>query len=73
MNKLEQVREFHQKMGLNAPTKNELLDETEFIDNKTHKHVYRVKATDEWLQGVSSVSSIVPKDWLSAWGGKRGR
>ena len=45
-------------------------DKTEFINNKTHKHVYRVKATDEWLQGVSSVSSIVPKDWLSAWGGK---
>lgn len=23
-----------------------------------------------WLQGVSTVSSIVPKDWLSAWGAK---
>lgn len=23
-----------------------------------------------WLQGVSIVSSIVPKDWLSAWGAK---
>jgi len=33
-------------------------------------HTY--KTTDEGvsLQGVSSVSSIVPKDWLSAWGAK---
>ncbi len=34
-------------------------------------HVY--KTTDDngtWLQGVTTVSSIVPKDWLSAWGAK---
>ena len=41
----------------------------EFINDK-HQHRYQVKATGEWLQGVSSVSSIVPKDWLSAWGAK---
>lgn len=33
-------------------------------------HTYQVKDTGEWLQGVSSVSSIIPKDWLSAWGAK---
>ena len=33
-------------------------------------HTYQLKETGEWLQGVSSVSSIIPKDWLSAWGAK---
>jgi hypothetical protein len=42
----------------------------EFLDNAEHKHKYRIIATGEFLQGVSSVSSIVPKDWLSAWGSK---
>ena len=34
------------------------------------EHIYRNKETGEMLQGVSTVSSIVPKDWLSAWGAK---
>lgn len=34
------------------------------------KHVYTLSSTGEWLQGVSTVSSIVPKDWLAAWGAK---
>lgn len=34
------------------------------------KHVYVHADTGQWLQGVSTVSSIVPKDWLSAWGAK---
>lgn len=34
------------------------------------KHEYTVIATGDILQGVSKVSSIVPKDWLSAWGAK---
>lgn len=38
------------------------------FDEKSH--TYQLKETGEWLQGVSSVSSIVPKDWLSAWGAK---
>jgi len=33
-------------------------------------HTYINQETGEWLQGVSTVSSIVPKDWLAAWGGK---
>ena len=33
-------------------------------------HTYKEVATGNWLQGVSKVSSIVPKDWLSAWGAK---
>lgn len=34
------------------------------------KHVYRNPITGDMYQGVSTVSSIVPKDWLSAWGAK---
>ena len=34
------------------------------------RHVYTDNATGLKLQGVSSVSSIVPKDWLAAWGAK---
>jgi hypothetical protein len=41
----------------------------EFI-NRKGEHRYQLKENGDWLQGVSSVSSIVPKDWLSAWGAK---
>ena len=34
------------------------------------KHIYRNNETGDMLQGVSTVSSIVPKDWLAAWGAK---
>lgn len=34
------------------------------------KHIYRDKNTGNLLQGVTSVSHIVPKDWLAAWGAK---
>jgi hypothetical protein len=34
------------------------------------KHIYHDKFSGFMLQGVTSVSSIVPKDWLSAWGAK---
>lgn len=34
------------------------------------KHVYRNVETGGRLQGVSTVSSIIPKDWLAAWGAK---
>ena len=33
-------------------------------------HTYQRTSDGKWLQGVSSVSSIIPKDWLSAWGAK---
>jgi hypothetical protein len=33
-------------------------------------HTYTRRSDGQWLQGVSTVSSIVPKDWLSAWGAK---
>jgi len=36
----------------------------------TEKHIYTRKSDGTWLQGVSTVSSIIPKDWLSAWGAK---
>ena len=34
------------------------------------KHIYTVKSDGTWLQGVSTVSSIVPKPWLAPWGAK---
>ena len=34
------------------------------------KHIYRNPITGDMYQGVSTVSSIVPKDWLAAWGAK---
>lgn len=33
-------------------------------------HIYTRISDGAWLQGVSTVSSIVPKDWLAAWGAK---
>lgn len=39
-----------------------------FFDEK--KHIYTKISDGSWLQGISTVSSIVPKDWLSAWGAK---
>lgn len=34
------------------------------------EHIYRNPDNGDMYQGVSSVSKIVPKDWLSAWGSK---
>ena len=34
------------------------------------KHIYRHSETGDMYQGVSTVSSIIPKDWLAAWGAK---
>ncbi len=44
----------------------DMMDKVKF-DEKAH--IYTTK-DGTWLQGVSEVSSIVPKDWLSAWGAK---
>jgi len=33
-------------------------------------HVYTLKEDGTWLQGVSSVSNIIPKPWLAPWGSK---
>lgn len=37
---------------------------------RNDEHIYINNETGEYLQGVSTVSSIVPKDWLAAWGAK---
>lgn len=34
------------------------------------KHIYRNPETGDMYQGVSTVSSIIPKDWLAQWGAK---
>jgi hypothetical protein len=31
---------------------------------------YEDAESGEWYQGVSKVSSVIPKDWMPAWGGK---
>ena len=47
----------------------DMQSKVEFVNDK-NQHRYQSKSTGEWLQGVSSVSSIVPKDWLAPWGAK---
>lgn len=44
----------------------EMMKEVQFDEKE---HVYTTNA-GYWLQGVSTVSSIIPKDWLAAWGAK---
>jgi len=40
------------------------------VDFDEKKHLYTRKSDGKWLQGVSTVSSVLPKPWLSAWGAK---
>jgi len=47
-----------------------VLDMMDKVSFDEENHTYTDTKTGEWLQGVSEVSSIVPKDWLSAWGAK---
>ena len=46
----------------------DMMKRVRFIDEK-RQHRYET-LDGQWLQGVSTVSSIIPKDWLSAWGAK---
>lgn len=46
----------------------DMMKRVRFIDEK-NQHRYE-DLNGNWLQGVSTVSSIIPKDWLSAWGAK---
>ena len=47
-----------------------VLDMMDKVKFDAKAHVYTRSDNGDWLQGVSEVSSIVPKDWLSAWGAK---
>lgn len=47
-----------------------ILDMMKKVRYNDDDHTYKTTDRGEWLQGVSSVSSIVPKDWLAAWGAK---
>jgi hypothetical protein len=47
----------------------DMMSKVRFIDDKNQHHYEEIK-TGLRLQGVSTVSSIIPKDWLSAWGAK---
>lgn len=44
------------------------MNEDVVFDSKEHR--YSRKSDGVWLQGVSTVSNIIPKPWMSAWGGK---
>ena len=46
----------------------DMYSRVKFIDKKGQHRYETVDGV--WLQGVSEVSSIVPKDWLSSWGAK---
>jgi len=57
MNRVEEIRKA-------------VLDMMSKVSYEDRDHVYKRKDNGAYLQGVSSVSSIVPKPWLSAWGAK---
>lgn len=56
-------------MDIKQKVQGALADMRSKID-RDPKHIYRNSETGEMLQGVSTVSSIIPKDWLAAWGAK---
>ena len=47
-----------------------VLDMMKRVKFEEENHIYTSTENGDWLQGVSTVSSIIPKDWLSAWGAK---
>jgi len=47
----------------------DMMKQVKFQD-ENGEHLYINNKTGEWLQGVSEVSSIVPKEWLASWGAK---
>jgi hypothetical protein len=57
-------------MEIKEQIQNAVLDMMDKVKFDAKKHLYINAETGDWLQGVSTVSSIVPKDWLSAWGAK---
>ena len=57
-------------MPIKEQTQSAILDMMAKVKFDPKAHLYINAETGDWLQGVSTVSSIVPKDWLSAWGAK---
>lgn len=49
--------------------KDVIRDMYKLVNFDEENHIYTT-LDGKWLQGVSTVSSIIPKDWLSAWGAK---
>lgn len=45
----------------------QMMEEVSFDEKK---HIYTRKSDGAWLQGTSTVSNVIPKGWLSAWGAK---
>ncbi len=62
--------EIVEKYLLIKKIRNAVLDMMSKVKFDKKAHLYTRTDDGTWLQGVSEVSSIVPKDWLSAWGAK---
>jgi len=65
----ELIRPFIERINLEDKLQNAILDMMAQvkIDNS---HNYTRTSDGKWLAGVTSVSSLVPKEWLAAWGAK---
>lgn len=58
------------KTELISKIRNAILDMMAKVKFDEENHLYTSTEDGKWLQGVSTVASIVPKEWLSAWGAK---
>jgi len=59
-----------QDEALVAKIREAVLDMMSRVTFDKDSHTYTRVSDGAWLQGVSTVSSIYPKDWLAAWGSK---
>lgn len=50
--------------------RNAALDMMSKVEFDEKEHTYKRISDGKFLAGISTVSSIIPKDWLSAWGSK---
>jgi hypothetical protein len=76
MNKIEYnketeafVRSAMERIQIQDKLRNAILDMMSKV-SIDEAHNYTRLSDGKWLAGVTSVSGIVPKDWLSAWGAK---
>lgn len=50
--------------------RNAVVDMIKDVSFEEKRHLYTRTSDGQWLQGVSTISSIVPKGWLASWGAK---
>jgi len=63
------IRGVIERLGLQDKFHNAILDMMAKV-NIDESHNYTRLSDGKWLAGVTSVSGLVPKEWLSAWGAK---